>query len=405
MARYCVLVVFLGTFGCDPAPLVSDGGGEERDGGDAAVIVCTADRQCSNDTFCDGLERCMPGSAGADARGCVAGAPPCSAAEQCAEATSSCRPAGCAEPDQDGDGYAAVGCDGTDCDDDDPNRFPGNEERCDSSDHDEDCDPTTFGVRDADDDGWPDAACCNEAADGSRACGDDCDDVHAGVHPTESEGCDGLDNDCDDAIDEEVTRTFYADVDGDSYGDPEGETMLACEAPERFSDDHTDCDDGEAARHPGAPETCDSIDNDCDASIDESLPTVSCYPDADGDGAPVSGAAVPACGCPAGSAQMGAAWDCADDEARAFPAQTAYFATAYSRRMGGLIISSFDYDCSGALERPPIAPCALGLIGTCPAGSEGPRRNDVGCGTPVEWLRCNADCTSVSLGDMPLGCR
>lgn len=37
---------------------------------------------------------------------------------------------------------------GDDCDDDDPDRYPGNFEICDDDDHDEDCDPTTFGTRD-----------------------------------------------------------------------------------------------------------------------------------------------------------------------------------------------------------------------------------------------------------------
>ena len=47
----------------------------------------------------------------------------------------------------------------------------------------------------------------------------DCDDSEATVNPGETEVCDGLDNDCDTLIDEGLTQSWYADSDGDSYGD------------------------------------------------------------------------------------------------------------------------------------------------------------------------------------------
>ena len=85
-------------------------------------------------------------------------------------------------PDQDGDGHDSRAAGGDDCDDNDVNRYPGNTEVCDADHHDEDCNPGTFGVRDADRDGYPDARCCNRSRD-HYTCGTDCDDGNAVIHP------------------------------------------------------------------------------------------------------------------------------------------------------------------------------------------------------------------------------
>ena len=39
------------------------------------------------------------------------------------------------------------------------------------------------------------------------------------INPAVSEICDGRDNDCDGGIDEDVGAIYYADLDGDGYGD------------------------------------------------------------------------------------------------------------------------------------------------------------------------------------------
>jgi hypothetical protein len=70
----------------------------------------------------------------------------------------------------------------------------------------------------------------------------DCDDNAANVYPGNAEVCDWVDNDCNGEIDEFVTITFYADLDGDGYGDLTN-TTESCTPPNGFVSDASDCDD------------------------------------------------------------------------------------------------------------------------------------------------------------------
>jgi hypothetical protein len=71
------------------------------------------------------------------------------------------------------------------------------------------------------------------------AASEDCDDHDPEVHPDADEICDGVDNNCNEEIDEYTYLIFYADHDGDSLGDP-GEMMEACEAPEGYVENSDD---------------------------------------------------------------------------------------------------------------------------------------------------------------------
>jgi len=96
----------------------------------------------------------------------------------------------------------------------------------------------------------------------------DCDDADANVSPDAVETCNGIDDDCDGDVDEGLLVTFYADSDGDEYGDAD-DAQEACEQPNGYVEDDSDCDDTDGMAHPGAEEICDNIDNDCDMEVDE----------------------------------------------------------------------------------------------------------------------------------------
>lgn len=170
--------------------------------------------------------------------------------------------------DADGDGHRDSACGGNDCDDSDPNRFPGNPEVCDSAQHDEDCNPNTVGTTDDDHDSFVSSACCNGTTMGAPRCGPDCDDSNASVHPGQAEVCNHIDDNCDGVIDEGLTQTFYIDADSDLFGSATGTPIVACVAPSGFVTDHADCDDTTASTHPGAPDVCNGRDDDCDGMID-----------------------------------------------------------------------------------------------------------------------------------------
>jgi hypothetical protein len=107
--------------------------------------------------------------------------------------------------------------------------------------------------------------------------GADCDPDTA-IFPGQVEICgDGIDNDCDGAIDESDAidaSLWYYDGDGDGYGDP-ATTEVACTAPSYFVEDHTDCDDSDPDINPDTFWAPDA-DNDGFGDLDSSTWVQSC---------------------------------------------------------------------------------------------------------------------------------
>jgi len=194
--------------------------------------------------------------------------------------------------------YVLEQSEGFDCDDSDPEAYPGATEYCDG--HDDNCDgeidedsaaDVLTWYSDSDGDGFGDLTNtdidCYEPS-GYVADSTDCNDSNDNAYPGNDEICDGVDNDClgdideDDALD---VLTWYADTDTDTYGDP-AVTDVDCYQPSGYVADNTDCDDGEATTYPGADEYCDGVNNDCDTETDEdhALDATTWYADTDGDG-------------------------------------------------------------------------------------------------------------------------
>ncbi|MBK7684583.1 MAG: putative metal-binding motif-containing protein [Bacteroidetes bacterium] len=105
------------------------------------------------------------------------------------------------------------------------------------------------------------------------------------MNPGATEVCNSIDDDCDGLTDEGLTlTTYYADADGDTYGNALVSQSTCSGAPVGYVLDATDCNDAVAAINPGATEVCNGIDDDCDGLTDEGLTPTTYYADADGDG-------------------------------------------------------------------------------------------------------------------------
>lgn len=173
--------------------------------------------------------------------------------------------------DADGDGFVAA----EDCDDRNPEVFPGADEVC--NERDDDCDGETdeglavVFYRDADSDGFGDADApvedCAQPAGTAPEAGD-CDDRNPDVFPGADEVCNEADDDCDGEIDEDVADTVYADADGDGWGDAD---LTASGCPRSgWVADPGDCDDSDPSANPGQLwDGCDGVDSDCDGDVDE----------------------------------------------------------------------------------------------------------------------------------------
>ena len=163
----------------------------------------------------------------------------------------------------------------------------------------------------------------------------DCKDNDAAIFPGAQEICNDVDDDCNDLIDDGlVFTTYYADVDGDTFGDANN-PLDACLIPDGYVTDNTDCNDNNANQNAISTEICNGEDDDCDGAIDNGLIFLDYYADLDSDGFG-AGAATNSC------VDLGAGYvtnntDCNDNNANQNTASTE-------------ICNGEDDDCDGTID-------------------------------------------------------
>ncbi|MBN2798046.1 MAG: hypothetical protein JXX28_02775 [Deltaproteobacteria bacterium] len=296
--------------------------------------------------------------------------------------------------DADADGFPAC----EECDDSRADVHPGADEVCDEADNDcdgtadEDATDAPTWYDDADGDGYgnqarPATSCLAPAGYVSDAT--DCDDLAPTAHPGGTEVCDGHDNDCDGSVDLGATDapTWYADADGDHYGDPD-QTTVACEAPAGAVANGTDCDDAAPSAHPGGTELCDGLDNDCDGQVDvgaSDAPTWYADGDSDGYGDPATSARD--CAQPEGFVLDSR--DCDDGEGTAHPGAAETCADA------------IDNDCDGEINEASAVDAGSWHLDADRDGFGRPGIGVRGCEAPDGYVVSVNDCDDLDATVFP----
>ena len=187
--------------------------------------------------------------------------------------------------------------------------------------------------------------------------------------------------DCDDAdaaVDDAGLDLWYADTDGDGFGDP-AVSIYSCSQPAGFVADDTDCDDANPQAHPAALEMCDGFDNDCDGDVDEddAVDAVIWFEDADGDGYGDLNVPYMACTSPPGF--VATPNDCDDGDPDQHPGADEY-------------CNGEDDDCDGLVDEDDAVDPATWYEDADGDGYGNSASTDVACAQPPGFVADDTDC-------------
>jgi parallel beta-helix repeat protein len=179
-----------------------------------------------------------------------------------------------------------------------------------------------------------------------------------------------------------TSAIWYADADGDGFGDA-GSSISTCdESPEGYVSNDDDCDDTNGSSYPGATESCDGEDNNCNGQIDEGVLTTF-HADQDLDGFGDADHDTTTCDLPEGFVTN--SLDCNDSDAAVHPEADE-------------VCDGIDNDCDGFIDDtdPDVIDQVIWYADVDGDGYGDPAITISACFQPEGYVSNNEDCDDTN---------